>query len=61
MDTTIRSLKQNLKAVTNSLKYAYSNGPLEGVNRKIKAIGRTAYGYRNFDHYRTRIQMELFA
>lgn len=61
MDTTIRSLKQNLKAVTNSLKYAYSNGPLEGVNRKIKAIGRTAYGYRNFNHYRTRIQMELFA
>lgn len=51
MDTTIRSLKQNLKAVTNSLKYAYSNGPLEGVNRKIKVIGRTAYGYRNFDYY----------
>ncbi len=61
MDSTIITLKHNLKAVTNALRYEYSNGPLEGVNRKIKAIGRTAYGYRNFDHYRTRIQMELLA
>ncbi|MDN6575425.1 MAG: ISL3 family transposase [Lactiplantibacillus plantarum] len=61
MDATILTLKHNLKAVINSLRYPYSNGPLEGVNRKIKAIGRTAYGYRNFDHYRTRIQMELIA
>lgn len=61
MDATIKTLKHNLKAVLNALRYSYSNGPLEGVNRKIKAIGRTAYGYRNFDHYRTRIQMELIA
>lgn len=61
MDTTIASFKHNLTAVNNALNSHYSNGPLEGINRKIKVIGRTAYGYRNFDHYRIRIQMELTA
>ncbi|KAL3948510.1 hypothetical protein B2D44_08540 [Lactobacillus hilgardii] len=32
-----------------------SSGLLEGVNRRIRAIYRTTYGDRNFDHYQTRI------
>ncbi|MGF0051795.1 transposase, partial [Lactobacillus johnsonii] len=36
----------------------YSNGCLEGVNRKIKQIERTAYGYRNFKHLLIRIRLE---
>ncbi|KIO95999.1 Mobile element protein [Levilactobacillus brevis] len=28
-----------------------SNGPIEGVNRKIKQIKRTAYGYRNWKNF----------
>lgn len=32
MDTTISILHKNLKAVINSVKYSFSNGPLEGIN-----------------------------
>ena len=32
----------------NATKYHYSNGPLEGVNRKIKQIIRTSYGVQNY-------------
>ncbi|EFB62376.1 hypothetical protein HMPREF9209_1013 [Lactobacillus gasseri 224-1] len=37
---------------------SYSNGCLEGVNRKIKQIERTAYGYSNFKHLLIRIRLE---
>lgn len=37
----------------------YSNDPLKGVNRKIKQIKRTAYGYRNWSHFYTRIRIEF--
>ncbi|KZU08760.1 Mobile element protein [Lactiplantibacillus plantarum] len=33
-----------------------SNGPVEGVNRKIKQIKRTAYGYKNWQNFIYRIQ-----
>ncbi|MGL5900201.1 MAG: transposase [Lactobacillaceae bacterium] len=35
-----------------------SNGCLEGTNRKIKQIERTAYGYGNFKHLVARIKLE---
>ena len=31
---------------------------IEGTNRKIKQIERTAYGYSNFYHLVTRIKLE---
>ncbi|KRL00519.1 hypothetical protein FC81_GL002051 [Liquorilactobacillus capillatus DSM 19910] len=37
----------------------YLDGPLEGVNRKIKQIKCTAYGYRNWSHFYTRIRIEF--
>ncbi|MFB9769546.1 transposase, partial [Lactiplantibacillus modestisalitolerans] len=36
-----------------------SNGPLEGTNRKIKQIKRTAYGYKNWSHFIYRIRIEF--
>ncbi|WP_164510571.1 transposase, partial [Levilactobacillus fujinensis] len=33
--------------------------PIEGINRKIKQIKRTAYGYRNWINFRYRIQIEF--
>ncbi len=36
-----------------------SNGPVEGVNRKIKQIKRTAYGYKNWQNFIYRIQIEF--
>lgn len=32
-----------------------TNGPIEGINNKIKVLKRVAYGYRNYDHFRNRI------
>ena len=38
----------------------YTNGPLEGINRKIKQIQRTAYGYHNFEHFKARIYLQTY-
>ena len=32
-----------------------SNGPLEGINNKIKVIKRISYGYRSFCNFRGKI------
>ncbi len=50
-----KTLKKHKEEITNSFKYNFSNGPLEGINNKIKVIIRTAYGYRNFYNFRLRI------
>ena len=34
-----------------------SNGPIESLNRKVKDLKRLGRGYRNFEHFRTRILM----
>lgn len=47
MDITISTLRKNQNYVLNSIKYKYSNGPLEGINRKIKALKRSCYGFDN--------------
>ena len=35
--------------------YYYTNGYIEGLNNFIKVIKRVAFGYRNFDNFKTRI------
>lgn len=35
-----------------------SNGPLEGINTKVKLLKRRAYGYRNMAHFMHRIRLE---
>ena len=32
-----------------------TNGPIEGINNKIKVLKRNAYGFRNYYHFRNRI------
>jgi transposase len=32
-----------------------TNGVVEGINNKLKLIKRSAYGFRNFDNFRTRV------
>ncbi|WP_281196329.1 ISL3 family transposase [Lactobacillus acetotolerans] len=54
----LQTFKHNQTAVLNAGKYKYSNGCLEGINRKIKQIERTAYGYSNFDNLLNRIKLE---
>ncbi len=58
MHKTLLTFKHNLKAVLNGAKLPYSNGCLEGFNRKLKQIERTAFGYSNFTNLLTRIRLE---
>ena len=58
MHTTLNTFKRNLHDILNAAKFDESNGCLEGTNRKIKQIERTAYGYRNFKHLLIRIRLE---
>ena len=39
---TIKTMRRYREYMVNSVKYEYSNGPLEGVNNKIKLIKRVS-------------------
>ena len=41
--------------IQEGLTNVYSNGFTEGMNNKIKALKRTAFGFRNFNRFRSRI------
>ena len=47
--------KKNIIYIENSFKYNINNGVIEGVNNFIKQTKRTAYEYKNFSHFITRI------
>ena len=55
MKTSLKTFKKYLEYIENSLTYDYNNGLTEGINRKIKTIKRTAYGYKSFYHFRAKI------
>lgn len=55
MKTSLKTFKKYLEYIENSLTYDYNNGLIEGINRKIKTIKRTAYGYKSFYHFRAKI------
>ena len=51
----IRTLRR-LAFIENTMTYSnLTNGPLEGINNKIKLIKRVSFGYRNYDNLRNRI------
>ena len=55
-----RTLRQHKKEILHSFKCeGYTNGPVEGINNKIKVIKRVAYGFRNFANLRIRILLVL--
>ena len=52
----LRTFNKSLDMIRNTCEYPeLSNGPLEGINNKIKVLKRNAYGYRNYNHFRNRI------
>ena len=55
MAKAIKTMKRYREYMVNSVKYEYSNGPLEGFNNKIKLAKRVSYGYNSFDNFRLRI------
>ncbi|MCT4396958.1 ISL3 family transposase, partial [Periweissella beninensis] len=46
---------KNPNEIVNSFEYGFSNGPVEGINNKIKVISRISYGFKNFENFRHRI------
>ena len=54
-----RTLAKHWQEIITSFHTRLTNGPIEGTNNKIKVIKRTAYGYRNFFHFRIRILVSL--
>ena len=52
----IRTLRRLAAFIENTMTYSnLTNGPLEGINNKIKLIKRLSFGYRNYDNLRNRI------
>lgn len=54
-----RTLAKHRQEIIASFYILLTNGPIEGANNKIKIIKRTAYGYRNFFHFRIRLLISL--
>lgn len=53
--TVLTTLEKYIDSIENAFKYTLSNGPIEGVNNKIKNIKRSGYGYRNFNNLKSRV------
>ncbi|HDE3332149.1 TPA: transposase, partial [Staphylococcus aureus] len=52
----IKTLNKHAYFIKNTFDYYnLSNGPLEGINNKIKLIKRTSFGYGSYNHLRNRI------
>lgn len=51
LTATIKTFIHKKRYIKNMAHCRLSNGPLEGTNRKIKQIKRTAYGYKNWSHF----------
>ena len=43
--------------IKNSLEVPYSNGPIEGINNKIKTLKRTTFGMPKFENFKARIML----
>ena len=57
--TALTTLEKYLDPIKNAFVYTLSNGPIEGINNKIKNIKRSGYGYRNFRNLRSRIMISF--
>ena len=54
----VRTLEHWWEPVLNYFHQHITNGPVEGINNKVKLIKRRAYGYRNVTNFRNRIVAE---
>ena len=52
----LRTFTKFHESLKNTFKHPQlTNGPIEGINNKIKVLKRNAYGYRNYHHFKNRI------
>ena len=57
--TVFKTFLKDKDKIINALELPYSNAKLEATNNLIKVIKRNAFGFRNFDNFRTRILITL--
>ena len=50
-----KTINALVKEILLTLQLPYLNGPVEATNNHIKGLKRTAYGFRNFIHFKIRI------
>jgi transposase len=55
MQTMAKTLRGHRTGLLNWYDHPISTGPLEGINNKIGALQRRAYGYRNYEHLKERL------
>ena len=55
MEIAIKTIKRYKKYIRNTLETKYNNGAIEAQNNNIKVLKRIAYGYRNFQNLRNRM------
>lgn len=54
----VSTLKRRFEHVLNYFHHRLTSGAVEGLNNKIKLIKRSAYGFRNFEHFALRVLVE---
>ena len=57
--TVFKAFLKDKDKIINALELPYSNAKLEATNNLIKVIKRNAFGFWNFDNFRTRILIAL--
>ena len=57
--TIFKTFLKDKYKIMNALELPYSNAKLEATNNLIKVIKRNAFGFRNFDNFKTRILIAL--
>ena len=57
--TVFKTFLKEKDKIINALELPYSNAKLEATNNLIKVIKRNAFGFRNFDNFKTRILVAL--
>ena len=57
--TVFKTFLKDKDKIINAIELPYSNAKLEATNNLIKVIKRNAFGFRNFDNFKTRILIAL--
>ena len=57
--TVFKTFLKDKDKILNALELPYSNAKLEATNNLIKVIKRNAFGFRNFENFKTRILIAL--
>ena len=55
MQVMAKTLRSHRRGLLKWYDHPISTGPLEGINNKIGALQRRAYGYRNYEHLKERL------